>query len=132
LISWLYGHDGTRLFGDRIPGALQTKLPTLPYGWLFSLGLKHTGRPGSARKPEIAWETLATLATDFAASLDCKRYGPWEDFNLHAASFHRALSDTQVWREVFTPPQAPVQVVTRIGAVLRNELNVADQDQLGV
>lgn len=125
-------HDGMWLFGDRIPGVLQTKLPTLPYGWLFSLGLKHTGRAGSARKPEIAWETLATLATDFAASLDCERYGPWEDFNLHAASFHRALRDTLIWREVFTLPQAPAQVVTRIEAVLRNELNVADQDQLGV
>ena len=125
-------HDGMWLFGDQVPGVFQTKFPTLPYGWLFSLGLKHAGRPSSARNPAIAWKTLATLAIDYAASLYCQRYGQYEDFNLHPSAFHRTLRDSLIWREVFTLPQVPAQVVTCIGPILRDELTPADQAQLGV
>jgi hypothetical protein len=125
-------HDGMWLFGDQVPGVFQTKFPTLPYGWLFSLGLKHAGRPSSPRKPAIAWKTLATLAIDYTASLDCQRYSQYEEFNLHPSAFHRTLRDTLIWREVFTLPQVPAQVVTRIVAILRDELTPADQAQLGV
>jgi hypothetical protein len=125
-------HDGMWLFGDQVPGVSQTKFPTLPYGWLFSLGLKHAGRPSSPRKPAIAWKTLATLAIDYAASLDCQRYSQMEELNLHPSAFHRTLRDSLVWREVFTLPQVPAQVVTRIRAILRDELTLADQAQLGV
>jgi len=125
-------HDGIWLFGDQVPGVFQTKFPTLPYGWLFSLGLKHAGRPSSPPKPAIAWKTLATLAIDYAASLDCQRYSQYEEFNLHPSAFHRTLRDSLIWREVFTLPQVPAQVVTRIWAILRDELTPADQAQLGV
>jgi hypothetical protein len=70
----------------------------IPVGWLFSLALRHLGRPGRARKPEVAWKSLVNLAIDFAAAHDCQRYNQFEDLDLHASQFERMLANSTLWR----------------------------------
>ena len=61
-------HDGMWLFGEVGFNLYDAKRPMIPVGWLFSLALRHLGRPGGGRKPEVAWKFLVDLATDF----DCR------------------------------------------------------------
>jgi hypothetical protein len=86
-------HDGLWLFGEVGLNIHDVKRPMVPVGWLFSLALGYLDRPSGARKPNVAWKSLVDLATDFAAAHDCQRYSQYEDFNLHASQFHRALAN---------------------------------------
>jgi len=67
-------HDGMWMFGDKVPNIHQTKVPSVPLGWLFSLAVRHLGKRGTARKADIAWGTAVKLSTDMAACMDCQRY----------------------------------------------------------
>lgn len=125
-------HDGMWLFGERMPGVLQTTKPTIPYGWLFSLALRHAGCRGTARKPEVAWRRLISLAIDLAAVFDCQRYGPFEQLEIAPNDIPRALVDALLWREIFALPQAPPLVISHLRAALADTLTPADEQHLPV
>lgn len=125
-------HDGMWLFGDCVPGVLQTTKPTIPYGWLFSLALRHTGCRGTARKPEVAWRRLISLAIDLAAVFDCQRYGPFEQLEIAPNEIPRALDNALVWREIFALPQAPPLVISHLRAALADTITPTDETYLGV
>jgi hypothetical protein len=124
-------HDGMWLFGEVGLGLYAPKRPMIPVGWLLSLGLRNLGRPGSARKPAIAWKSLVDLATDFAAAHDCQRYNEFEGFNLHPAQFHRTLLDSALWRGLFTLPQMPPKALRQVLDALAEAVTPGDQEQLG-
>lgn len=125
-------HEGMWMFGDRVPGVMQEVHPALPYGWLFSLALRHTGCRGTARKPEVAWRSVVSLATDFAAVLDCQRYGQFEELDIAPTEIQRALRDALVWREVFALPQAPPLVISCLRAAFAETLTPTDETALGI
>lgn len=125
-------YDGMWLFGDRVPGVHQSTSPAVPYGWLLSLGLRRAGRKGTARKPEVAWRTLITLAIDLAASYDCQRYGQYEQFNIPPTEYYRALSESLVWRELFSFPQTPPRVLLYLKKALAEIVSQVDEAQLGL
>ena len=103
-------YDGMWLLGDRVPGIWSAKRPALPIGWLFSLGLRHLGNGGKARKPSVAWGKIAQLSTDFAAAMNCQRYSQYEEIDIRPANSWRVLRDSLLWREIFVLPQVPPQV----------------------
>ena len=73
-------HDGMWLFGN-IPGAAhRVPHPAIPFGWLLSIALHNIHKPPSMDRPEGAWQSAVDIATDFAASMDCQRYNPYERF----------------------------------------------------
>lgn len=111
-------YDGMWLFGDRGPSILSVKQPAFPVGWLFSLGVRHLGRGGKARKPAIAWKTIAQLATDFAAAVNCQRYSQYEEIDIYPANTWWVLRDSLLWREIFVLPQVPPQVLPSLREAL--------------
>lgn len=104
-------YDGMWLLGDRIPGIWNTKQSAFPIGWIFSLGLRHLGKGGKARKPEVSWKTIAQLAIDFAAAMNCQRYSQYEEIDIRPGNAWRVLRDSLLWREIFSLPQVPPQVL---------------------
>lgn len=119
-------HDGMWMFGDRVPGVTQSAEPAIPTGWLFSLAIKHFDKPAKARRPAVLWRTLLDLAADFAAALDCQRYGQFEELDIAPTEIHRTVRDTLVWREVFTLPQVPQAALPHIRWAMRETLTPAD------
>lgn len=99
----------------------------MPFGWLVSLGLKHIGRRGNARKPDVAWGTIVELATDLAAVMDCERYNQFEGIGLGPSDFVPAAGDSLVWRELFSLPQAPAVLLAPLRSAV--ELVITDDDQ---
>lgn len=124
-------YDGLWLFGDKVPGVMQSKTPSLPWGWLFSLALRHVGSRTKPRKPDIAWESAVALATDLAAALDCERYNQFDGIELHASDFLFANADSVAWREVFSLPQVPVVVIAALKQAFRETLTTQDEAALG-
>lgn len=124
-------HDGMWLFGDFVPPIYQTKRPTLPFGWLVSLGLKHIGRRGNARKPDVAWGTIVELATDLAAAIDCERYNQFEGIGLDSSDFVSAAGDSLGWRELFSLPQAPAVLLSPMRKAAELVLTADDERVLG-
>ena len=104
-------YDGMWLLGDRVPGVGSAKRPAFPIGWVFSLGLRHLGKGGKARKPAVAWGKIAQLATDFAAAINCQRYSQYEEIEIYPANSWLVLRDLLLWREIFILPQVPPQVL---------------------
>ena len=104
-------HDGMWLFGN-IPGAVErTPNPAIPLGWLLSVALRNLDKNPSTDQPAEPWESAIHLAIDFAASMDCQRYNPYEGFSLEAPDFLFSLSESLSWREFFTVPQVPPLVL---------------------
>lgn len=124
-------YDGMWLFGVTGLGTYDAKRPMIPMGWLLSLALRHIGLPSKARKPEVAWKSLVSLATDFAAAHDCQHYNQFEHINIHASQFSRALADSTLWRELFTLPQVPPKALHHILDSLATALLRDDQERLG-
>jgi hypothetical protein len=125
-------HDGLWLFGNRVPGMYESKAPEIPYGWLLSLGIRHIARPGTARKPDTAWQSVVELATDFAAFRDCQRYHQAEEWNLAPVAFHRVFADSLTWRELFALPQVPARVLPLLWSVLKEVLVSEPKTDLGL
>jgi hypothetical protein len=111
-------YDGMWMLGDRVPGIWSAKRPAFPVGWVFSLSLRHLGRGGKVRKPAVAWKTIAQLAKDFAAAMNCQRYSQYEEVNISPGIAWRVLRDSLLWREIFVLPQVPPQVLPSLREAL--------------
>ena len=107
-------HDGMWLLGNRVGSYDRMADPALPVGWLLSLAIRHIHKKPSGDSPAEAWESAASLATDFAASMDCQRYNPFDGFNLDVPDFLPALTESVKWRELFTLPQVPTCAVSTL------------------
>ena len=124
-------HDGMWLFGEVGLNLYDKKRPMIPVGWLFSLALRHLGRRGGARRPEIAWKSLVDLATDFAAVHDCQRYTQYQGVDLHPSQLHRTLATSILWREFFTLPQMPSKALRSVLSALAAVITRDDEARLG-
>lgn len=123
-------YDGIWLFGDCVPNVVGSKSPSMPWAYLISLGLKHAGLKGIARKPEVAWETLKQDATDLAAVLDCERYSQFDGMSLDASEFIPSILESLTWRETFTLPQVPDIVLPVLVEAFSAVLRAKGQDTL--
>lgn len=126
-----FHHDGIWLFGEVGLNLHDTKRPMIPVGWLLSLALRNLGRPGGARKPEVAWKSLVDLATDFAAAHDCQRYSQFEGVDLHPTQLHRTMVTSTLWREFFSLPQMPPEATRKIFDTLAMVITQDDEERLG-
>ena len=54
-----------------------------------------------------AFTEAIELAVDFAAAMNCQRYGQFERINIDPTDYCRMLKDTLMWRELFSIPQVP-------------------------
>ncbi|MEX0695470.1 MAG: hypothetical protein WD075_13555, partial [Rhodospirillales bacterium] len=104
-------HDGMWLFGDWVPGVHQVAEPAIPFGWLLSLSMRHLNKVCLAAQPELEWASAIELATDFAATIDCQRYSPYEQIDLQPSDFYPSLAQSLAWRELFALPQVPTLVI---------------------
>ena len=100
-------HDGMWLLGNLLGGYDRAPDPAIPVGWLLSIALRHIHVKPSTDNPDMSWRSAIELATDFAASMDCQRYNPFDGFSLDAPDFLTALEESVIWRELFTVPQVP-------------------------
>ena len=107
-------YDGIWLFGNRPAKIGQQLKPAVPLGWLLSIALRHIHVKPSTDNPVDAWNAAVRLAINFAASMDCQRYNPFDGLSLHATDFFRALGASLTWRELFTLPQVPPSVLPTI------------------
>ena len=104
-------HDGMWLFGN-LPGSThRVPRPAIPFGWLLSIALRNIHKPPSTDRPAETWQLALDIATDFAASMDCQRYNPYEGFSVEAPDFLFTLAESLTWRELFTRPQVPPSVL---------------------
>lgn len=104
-------HDGMWLFGN-IPGSTQrVSHPAVPLGWLLSIALRNLHKAPSTDSPAKVWQSAVEIATDFAASMDCQRYNPYEGFSIEAHDYLFSLAESLTWRELFTLPQVPPLVL---------------------
>ena len=104
-------HDGMWLMGNLTGGYRHAPDPAIPVGWLLSIALRHIHTEPSNPNPADALKAAAELAIDFAASMDCQRYNPFDGFALDAPDFLPALAESLTWRELFTLPQVPPSVL---------------------
>ena len=100
-------HDGMWLLGNVPTHIGQQSQPAVPFGWLLSIALRNIHALPSARDPANAWQAAVDLAIDFAASMDCQRYNQFDGVFLDAPDFLPALSESLIWRELFTLNQVP-------------------------
>jgi hypothetical protein len=125
-------HDGYWLFGNHVARVGQTKSPSLPFGWLIALALKHTRKSGRLANPAKAWANLTQLATDLAACFDVERYGQFEGIDLRPADLPYLFSESVGWSQLFTQPQSPTAIVPAMRQVLRDLLDQSDLRALGL
>lgn len=109
-------HAGMWLLGNKVPntGDSQTPDPAVPLGWLISIALRHTHVNSSPTDIAKSWKEAIQLAVDFAASLDCQWYTPFEGMFIGAQDFPFAIGKSLLWREFFTLPQVPSVVLPTI------------------
>ena len=109
-------HDGMWLFGN-LPGAAhRVPRPAIPFGWLLSIALRNMHKAPSTDRTAEAWQSAVNIATDFAASMDCQRYNPYEGFSIEAPEFLFSLAESLTWRELFTLPQVPPSALPTLRA----------------
>jgi hypothetical protein len=120
-------YDGLWLFGDRVPHISGHKMPSMPWGYLVSLALKHIGVRGIARKPDVAWNSLLRKATDLATVVDCERYNQFDGMFLSDADFFPTIAESLAWREIFSLPQAPPIVIKTLTEAFRAILTADDK-----
>lgn len=125
-------HDGLWLFGDEVPGTYQSKQPSLPWGWLISLGLRHVGTQQTAKKPDVVWRSMIELAVDFTTVLDCERYNQFDGMFVSPGDFLLSAVEGLTWREVFTLPQVPPIVLDGLRYSFGEVLTEDDERALGV
>lgn len=104
-------HDGMWLLGNLTGSYDHAPDPAIPVGWLLSIALRHIDAKPSTDNPDTLWKSAIELATDFAASMDCQRYNPFDSIALDAPDFLPALAKSLTWRELFTVPQVPPLVL---------------------
>jgi hypothetical protein len=125
-------HDGFFVLGNRVSSLPGEHGPAYPWGWLFSLAVTNFSYSGGARKPHVAWSSLIELAKDFAAVHDCQRYSQYDQLSYIAPEeFERVLHDSIVWRELFSLPQGPRQLVEKVGSALALCLTAKDEEEIG-
>ena len=125
-------HDGVFLLGDVVPPVGRSKSPTLPYGWLLSLGLKHVGPARTLRRPEIAWGNLTAQMTDYAAVVDVERYSNMERVNVGPGDLVPALEEALGWHQLFTFPRYTTQAVLRLAEAMGKVLDEHDRRAFGM
>jgi hypothetical protein len=123
-------HDGMWLLGNRVPPVLGMSQPAFPVGWVYSLGLRFLGKRGTARRPAVVWKSLAELAIDFAAAVDCQRYSQFEEMGVHATQVERVLRDSLLWRELFVLPQVPAVALRGLNEAFLDLITPSDQSNL--
>lgn len=89
------------LFGETSLGIEHDKNPSIPFGWLIALAVKHMHKKPMARKPDIAWRSLVSKATDIAATFDCERYSQFEGIDLQPDQIIHSIRDTLAWHSFF-------------------------------
>ena len=109
-------HDGMWLFGNIPATAERVADPAIPFGWLLAIALRHIHKPPATDRQATAWRSAVEIATDFAASMDCQRYNPYDGFSFEAPDFLFVLSESLTWRELFTLPQVPPSALPTLRA----------------
>lgn len=107
-------HDGMWLLGNLTGSYDRAPNPAIPIGWLLSIALRHVHVKPPTGDPDASWKSAIELAVDFAASMDCQRYNPFDGFSLDAPDFLPALEESVIWRELFTLPQVPPLVLPTV------------------
>ena len=123
-------YDGMWLFGNFFGGFRNAPNAAVPIGWLMSLAVRNIHRKRSTAQPCAIWKSAENLVVDFAASLDCQRYNPFDGIYLQAPDFLRALDDALKWRELFTLPQLPSVVLGTVRAAFADADWPADCQRL--
>nr|WP_199283240.1 hypothetical protein [Lactobacillus sp. W8093] len=124
--------DGMWLLGDIVPPMGQRKDPTIPYGWLFTLALKHVKPVAKLRKPEVAWDNLVKLSRDYAALVDVERYDNLPRTDVDFTELIPTLVETLGWHQLFTFPRYRSTVVLQFVQAMREELDAAQWRAFGV
>lgn len=123
--------DGVWMLGDRMPRIDLGKTPTLPYGWLLSLGITHLGADPAPRKPEVAWGTLTSLMIDAAAVMDVERYSSIEGMNVAPGELVAELTAAVAWHQLFTFPRFTRTAVRRLLLSMKAVLTSEERRALG-
>ncbi|BCI65938.1 hypothetical protein [Acetobacter aceti] len=124
--------DGMWLLGDIVPPMGQRKDPTIPYGWLFTLALKHVKPVAKLRKPEVEWDNLVKLSRDYAALVDVERYDNLPRIDVDSAELIPTLVEALGWHQLFTFPRYRSTVVLQFVQAMREELDAAQWRAFGV
>jgi len=125
-------HDGAWLFGNIVAAPGESKSPTIPFGWLISLGLKHTAHIPKPNNPEKAWKNLVQLASDLCACFDVERYGQFEGIELRPSDLLSTFNESVGWSQLFTQPQSLPDLVESMHRCLRRLLEPTDLQALGL
>lgn len=89
------------------------KVP-LPVGYLVALTAKHLGSPGESGGDGQAWETLASLATDYAAIHDAYEFSPPAFGRPSARELPVLLAKRALYDFLYTLPQLRPDHVEKI------------------
>lgn len=124
--------DGMWLLGDVVPPVGQRKDPTIPYGWLFALALKHVRPVAKLRKPEVAWDNLVKLSRDYAALVDVERYDNLQRIDVYPGELIPTLVEALGWHQLFTFPRYRSAVVLQFVQAMREVLDEGQWRAFGV
>jgi len=94
-------HDGSFLFGRPVTQVPQYRLPSIPWHFLYELGLKHLQTRQSSRDPAKHWESAVELARDVVALFDIEPYSAFENMDLLPVGIQDTLQDAALYDEVF-------------------------------
>ena len=116
-------YDKIWLCGETNLGVHQANIPTIPFGWLMSLSVKHTHRKGKPRKPKVLWQTIVETSRDIAATYDCQRYSQFDGMGIGPTDFDRVIYQALAWRELFTVQQMPQECLPYLRDAFLSELS---------
>lgn len=94
--------DGSFLYGRNVTQVPQPRPPSVPWHYIFQLGMKHLNRERAARRPDQDWRLLVELARDFCATLDAEPYSSLEDLDLSLTGVQDALQRSVLYDEMFS------------------------------
>jgi hypothetical protein len=95
--------------------------PTIPFGYLLLLSVKHFAGTGPIKDTDQDWAELLRLATDYAAVLDVQSYTPSIWGSMDAVALVPYLQETALYDTLFCLPQIRGSDVEKIArGILRD------------
>lgn len=95
-------YRGLFLYGRQVSQMPEPRQPTIPWHFLYNLSLKHLTTQSTSRDAYKDFQTLLSLAQDFASCLDVEEYNAFANIGLSPYAINEALQENAVYDELFS------------------------------
>jgi hypothetical protein len=107
-------YEGSLLYGRIVDQLGQYREPSVPFHFLYNLGLKHLNSAQTSTRPKDDFPRVIELARDLGAVFDVETYVVFESMGVAIGNFHHTLIDRIFYDELFGFQQWQPTVAERL------------------